>query len=366
MADAVNPRPLLAIALLATVALSGCVANSTNSDWAYSGTQIDAAKALGRTGAGIRIGVLDTGIDVTHPALEHLTDGDTDNGELMGFRDLIDNQHGKQFAHDDHGHGTHVIGIISAKGSPLIDKILYGGVNPIGGAPNAQLWVAKVCAKDPAGDQLETVCPDDAIRDALRWMSGQNLDIVTMSLGGPHRQTIIFPDATTNAVNLLIDRGVVVIASAGNDGSGADDVSSPADIPGVIAVGAIQEDGSVWSRSSRGSGNTCSQGSIIVPSSGRCPPHQKPEVVAPGVDIWSTWKDGVYARASGTSQAAPFVASAVALLLEAEQPLRNRDDVNALKQALMDSAKPVSGQHRPHDDAAGYGLIQTMALIEAY
>lgn len=370
MADAVTHRPLLTVVLLTVVAASGCIANDTNSDWAYQDTQIDAAKELGRTGTGIRIGVLDTGIDTTHPALSHLTDGETDNGELMGFRDLIADQHGLQYAHDAHGHGTHVIGIISAQGSPLSDKILYGGVDPVGGAPNAQLWVAKVCEQDPNAPDMETTCPQDAIVDALRWMRSQNLDIVTMSLGGPkwqpQNEEFILGEPGINAVNALINNGVVVIASAGNDGSGADDVSSPADIQGVIAVGAIQEDGSVWSRSSRGSDNTCSQGGVLVPSSGRCPPHQKPEVVAPGVDIWSTWKDGVYARASGTSQAAPFVASAVALLLEAEQPLQDRDDVVALKQAIMDSAKPVSGQHRPHDDAAGYGLIQATALIEEY
>ncbi len=358
-------RTVLLAALMLAVSLSGCVDTGTNSDWAFDDTQINAAKALGRSGQGVRVGVLDTGIDTSHYAFRHLTDGDRDNGELMGFRDYTNNQFGLSHAHDDHGHGTHVIGIISAKGSALSDKVLYGGINPVGGAPDVQLWVAKVCAEDPDSNNQETVCPDSAIQGALQWMQGQSLDIVTMSLGGEHQTQLIFQDATTQAINDLIDEGVVVIASAGNDGSSASDVSSPADIEGVIAVGSIDEEGRVSSRSSRGDNNDCSQNNVIVQDN-RCAPNQKPEIVAPGVDIWSTWTDGIYARASGTSQAAPYVASAIALLLQTETSLNNRADVMEVKQALMQSAKKVSGQHTPHDDAAGYGMLQAVDLIEAY
>ncbi len=363
--------------LLVVPAMAGCVATGgtgPNSVWAYDITEINDVKELGRTGKGIRVGVLDTGVDVTHFALQHLVDGDRNNGELVAFEDFVGGPSGKEVANDPHGHGTHVIGIMSAQGSPISDKILYGGVNPIGGSPHIQLWVARVCQQAEDGRDGETNCPSDAISDALAWMGDQQLDIVTMSLGGRHLQGIVFEDSMITAVNELIDDGVVVVAAAGNEGASADDVSSPADIPGVIAVGAINEDGRVATLSSRGDQTRCVQyADIVVPGqrpqcvqeSEREAPHQKPEVVAPGVDISSTWTNGIYARADGTSQAAPFVTSAIALALEAQPEFRTRADVENLKRALMDSARPVDGQFRPHDDGAGYGIIQAKALIEA-
>jgi len=182
--------------------------------------------------------------------------------------------------------------------------------------------------------------------------------------------------AMQSAIDDAIAQGVVVIAAAGNAGPNDTDVSTPGDIPDVISVGAIQQDGTVWSNSSRGNdaANPCrpvppSPLPLPVPlplPTSRCDPDKKPELVAPGVDILSAWAGDAYVRARGTSQATPFVTAAVALLLEGHAPLTSRDGVVALKRDLEATAAPIPGQVRPHDDAAGYGLLQAQAALDAY
>lgn len=349
----------VAVATLLAATMSGCFGEG-RSDWAYDVTQLSEASDRGLSGAGVRIGVLDTGIDVDHPSLDHLVDGDRDNGELLGFQDHIRDRFGVSEAYDDIGHGTHVIGIMAARGSSFGDKILYGGVDLKGGSPSALYYVAKVCDTQD--------CPTNAILDALAWMRQVGVDVVSLSLGGDREGPVIINDDIRNAIDSLIDRGTVVVASAGNDGDDGSDVNAPADIPGVIAVGAIDSDGRVADLSNRGENggfNTCR----TVPlggTVGRCDPNKKPEVVAPGIHILSAWTDGGYAHADGTSQAAPFVTSVVALMLEGRQPPRDRADVLALKEVLADTAQHVAGQQVPHDRAAGYGIVQAVAAIDAY
>ncbi len=356
--------PVAVALLMLSLAVSGCFGGESRTGWAYEITQINDANEAGRTGAGIRVGVLDTGINVDHASLDHLMDGSDANGELKGFRDYMDNEFGLDFAHDDNGHGTHVVGIMAARGSSFTDKLLYGGIDLQGGSPNILLYVAKVCGVLDSGD---AGCEPDAINRALDWMRTQEVDIVSMSLGGERTNPLQLGDATVNAVNALINTGVVVIASAGNDGPDNQDVNQPADIDGVIAVGAIQENGKVWSKSSRGSPseNTCTS-DLFGQSVGRCKPNQKPEIVAPGVGILSAWAGDAYVLADGTSQATPFVTSIVALMLEGEPKIGSRSGVMALKSALINSAKPVEGQQLPHDHAAGYGIVQAADAIAAY
>jgi serine protease AprX len=99
---------------------------------------------------------------------------------------------------------------------------------------------------------------------------------------------------------------------------------------------------------------------------GRCDPDKKPELVAPGVEVLSAWTEGNYVRATGTSQACPFVTSTVALLLEGRPDLTSRSEVERLKEVLEQTALHVGGQKTPHDDAAGYGIVQAKAAYDAY
>ncbi len=359
-------RPTLALALLVITMSAGCLGSEARSEWAYKTTQLDALYAEGLRGTGVVVAVLDTGVNVGHVSLKHLRDGNKDNGELIGFKDYINGKDGVENAYDDSGHGSHVVGIMSARGTSFGDKLTNGGVDLLGASPNIQLLVARVCSDD-AG------CAENRIDDAIRWAVGQGAGIISLSLGGPGSLGVLgevgpFQDDITREINAAIDRGIVVIASAGNDGPEANDVAFPAVISGVIAVGAINGDLRVASFSNHGSSsaNQCNQGSVLVPSSGRCAPNQKPEIVAPGTDVLSAWTGDSYVRASGTSQATPFVTSAIALLLEGKPALEDRSDVELVKKALKNSALAVEGQSRPHDDAAGYGILQAKAAVAAY
>jgi len=363
---------VLAVVLLP--ALAGCLGGQQRTEWAYDDAGLDALAATGRTGRGVTIAVLDTGINTRHPSLDHLVDDDPANGQLVAFRDFLGNAIGPNEAFDDAGHGSHVVGILAARGSSTKDKLVYGGIDLKGGAPDALFVVGRVC------DEL---CDAAILPDAVRWAVDQGADVISMSLGGQFSlgdlpQTV----ALQQAIDEAVDAGVVVVASAGNRGEdpSSEDVESPADMPGVIAVGAIGSDGRVAPFSSRGSAseNQCRVSTTPLPPvpvpglpststvTGRCHPDQKPELVAPGVDILSAWSGGDYVRASGTSQATPFVTAAIALLLQDRADLASRADVEALKEALVRSAAPVEGQTLPHDVAAGYGRLDAAAALRAY
>ncbi|HUR64013.1 MAG TPA: S8 family serine peptidase [Candidatus Thermoplasmatota archaeon] len=365
----------LTLALLALPALSGCVVvgGEARTEWAFDATQLSSAAAAGHTGAGVTVALLDTGINVHHNALKHLADGDLGNGELVGFQDFVNGRSGIANAYDDEGHGSHVGGIIAAQGSSLADKISYGGINLLGGAPHARILVAKVCGNAAQG------CLVEAIPQAVQWAVDNRAQVISLSLGSEGAAPLLArqsPQETAiiDAIGRAVARGVVVIAAAGNSGPSNSDVSTPADIQDVISVGATQRDGSVWSNSSRGNdaANPCRPLPptpiplpVPLPVS-RCDPNKKPELVAPGVDILSAWTGDSYVRARGTSQATPFVTATVALLLEGHPALNGRDGVMRLKQVLESTAAPVPGQARPHDVAAGYGLVQAMAALEVY
>lgn len=359
---------VLAVVLLLTLTLSGCLGGEARSEWAFEVTGLKDAYADGARGKDVVVAVLDTGINVDHPSLDHLRDGKKGNGELIAYRDFMGTGRTVADAADPNGHGTHVIGIMSARGSSFGDKLVNGGVDLLGASPGIQLAVAKVC--DDEG------CDPEILDDALRWAIGRGADIISLSLGGVELgliQTLQAPeqsriqDAIRDAIDDAIDRGIVVVAAAGNEqDDGASDVAFPATIEGVIAVGAMDKAGNVAGFSNHGDSqaNQCTGGGLF--QSGRCHPHMKPELVAPGVGILSAWSGDAYVRADGTSQATPFVTSVVALMIEASGPLDSRQDVNVLKRALMDTAKPLDGQARPHDNAAGYGVVQADAAIVAF
>jgi subtilisin family serine protease len=366
------PTALLATLAVLAFAGAGCLGGlggSGRTEWAYDDAQLDAVAAQGRTGAGVTVAFLDTGIDVRHPSLDHLRDGDRADGELVAFRDFLGSAQGAEDAFDDDGHGTHVAGILAARGSSRTDKL--GGIDLRGGAPSVLLVVGRVCSAD--------ACDPTILPLAIDWAVAQGADVVSLSLGGQFGLRDLLQERAIEAsVARAVDAGVVVIASAGNKGPDNTDVESPSQLPDVIAVGAVDRRGQVAAFSSRGddAGNPCS--SLLPlpgPLGGRCYPDQKPEIVAPGVDILSTWAGNAegspcagedYCVASGTSQATPFVTAAVALMLEGKGDLPGRAAVERVKQVLVDTAAPVEGQALPHDEAAGYGRLQAEAAIVAY
>jgi subtilisin family serine protease len=210
-------------------------------------------------GAGIKVAVLDTGGSDHAELAENIVI----NYDCTGHSDPMDRQ----------GHGTHVAGIIAAKDNDF-------GV--LGVAPEAKVYCMKVLDNNGRGGYA-------TIEAGLRKAMDEGVDIINMSLGAPGMPPESFHEVIREAYN----RGIFIIAAAGNDGQ---KVNWPAAYDEVIAIGAINENGDLTDFSSRG---------VEI------------SVIAPGDNIYSTWLNNGFAVLRGTSQAAPFVAGICALMLSA-------------------------------------------------
>ncbi|KAF0823254.1 S8 family peptidase [Cytobacillus firmus] len=231
---------------------------------------IQAPKVWSETkGKGIKIAVLDTGCDISHPDLKDRVTGgrnftDDDNSDPNSFKDY-------------NGHGTHVAGTIAA---------YENDAGVIGVAPEADLLIVKVLNKDGSG-QYEWIIK------GIHYAIEQNADIISMSLGGPADVPELH-----DAIKAAVNKNILVVCAAGNEGDG-DDSTDEFAYPGcyneVISVGAInlERDSSEFTNS-----------------------HNEIDLVAPGEGILSTFLNGKYATLSGTSMAAPHVSGALALIKE--------------------------------------------------
>lgn len=303
-------------------------------EWAFTMTQVADLRARGLDGSGEVVCLVDTGIERDHPALRAVP--------VLGWRDFVN---GRTSAYDDDGHGTSMAAILAARG-PLE-----------GVAPGVALLVAKVLDASGRGTsgslaQAVAFCADpDGDGDPRDGAS-----VISLSLAVTATDLPVGSDVAA-AVNAALERGIVVVASAGNDGLADDgDVQRPASIAGVLAVGAVDSFGAVARFSSMGS------------SVGRSDPDRKPELVAPGVDLLSAGRAGTYRLVSGTSISAAFVAGVVALLLQAHPALAGAGTyagVVAVKEALTATAAPGAGQAMPHDPRFGYGIVRAQAASDA-
>ena len=248
--------------------------------------QADKVWEAGITGKDVDVAVLDTGIHDEHPSLTIEKEVDY-TGE--GTDDL-------------HGHGTHVAGIIASTDST------YRGV-----AYDADLFNVKVLNKDGSGYGSDVI-------KGIEWSVDNGAEIISMSLGAevdPCDGT----DAISQAVDKAVNKGVVVVVAAGNSGPDSGTITSPGCSKKGITVGAVDDNDNVPSWSSRGSTDD-----------GRV----KPDLVAPGVGITSTWKDNSFKSLSGTSMSTPHVSGVAALLLEADPSLKPDEVKEALKTTALD------------------------------
>lgn len=280
--------------------------------------QIGAPVAWGSgyTGAGVIVGVVDTGVDQTHPDLA---------GKVIATENFVAPM--DPTLGDNIGHGTHVASTIAGTGAGSGGR--YRGV-----APDAQVVSAKVC--------FSVGCPDSAVIAGMEWaVLEAGATIVNMSLGGPDSEGI---DPMEEAVNrLTAEHGVLFVVAAGNSGPRSSTVSSPATAEAALGVAAVDKRDRIASFSSRGPRR---------PDFGI-----KPEVSAPGVDIVAalaaganigTPIDGIYTSLNGTSMATPHVAGAAALLKQRHPQW----DAQEIKAALIGSAK-FSPATNIFDEGAG-------------
>lgn len=255
----------------------------------------------GFRGRGMKIAILDTGIDPHHPDVA---------GRIAATATFVGSAY-----YDDNGHGTHVAS--TAAGNGAASGGLYVGV-----APEADLYIAKVLAADGSGMMSDVMA-------GIEWAVNQGAHVAGLSLGsnGPCDGT----DALSVTCDAAVERGVVLCVAAGNSGPARSSVGSPGCARQVITVGASDDSDQVASFSSRG-----------PTSDGRV----KPDLCFPGVDIVAARAAGTamgqvvdehYTSASGTSMATPHAVGAAALLLQANPSLTPRE----VKELLMRTARNI-------------------------
>ena len=277
---------------------------------------------LGGTGRGVRVGIIDTGVDYHHPAFGG---GFGPGTRVAGGDDLV-NHDGDPM--DDNGHGTHVAGIVAGNGGDVI-----------GMAIEATLYAYKVLDANGSGFVSTVIAGLERCADPDQDPStDDHLDVVNMSLGGYGGSP---DDAICRAVDALDSLGTLVVTAAGNAGV-LFSILEPAIARGAIAVGAASRADTTIYFSSRGPGPD------FAP---------KPDLLAPGDAIVSAALGGGRVAMSGTSMAAPHVAGAAAMLLQLHRDWTHEEARAALTEGARDVGRPVYEQ--------GAGLLDAFAAATA-
>lgn len=270
------------------------------------------------TGKGVRIGVIDTGIDYMHEAFGR---GFGPGFKVAGGSDFVNNDPDPR---DDNGHGTHVAGIIA--GSSALLKSM---------APDAQLLAYKVLDAAGNGNTSSVIA---AIEQAIK----DSVDIINLSLGTTGGDP---DDILSCAVDGTVEAGIVVVVAAGNEGDYGT-ITSPGAAREALTVGAVDSKNSVASFSSKGPSNRIYG--------------IKPDVVAPGESIFSAKMDGGYISMSGTSMAAPYVAAVAANLREIHPLWSAREIRSGILAATGDLHLPVFVQGEGRLDTSKVSSLQTL------
>ncbi len=256
------------------------------------------------TGNGIRVAILDTGIDQNH---EDLT--------VAGGETTVDDTH---WGSDGSGHGTHVAGTVAA---------LDNTIGVVGVAPDVSLYAVKVLSDAGSGTVASVVA-------GIEWAVGEGIPVLNMSLGGSSDSQTL-----RDACDAAYGAGHLLVASAGNNGNPGgrgDNVGYPARYASVIAVGSSTQNDTRSSFSSTG---------------------PDVELIAPGSSILSTLPGDEYGTYSGTSMASPHVAGVAALTWAANNELSHSD----VRQILRDTAEDLGLS----SNQQGYGLARADLAVAA-
>ena len=235
----------------------------------YGVTMIQAKNMWSESsrGEGINIAVIDSGCDMNHESLKE---------NIVFVRNFTDeDKKNPNIVIDRVGHGTHVAGIIAANGN---------NNTVVGVAPWANLYILKAIDRTGSGKVSWVI-------NAINYAVEKKVDIISMSLGMPNNDPKL-----EKAIKLAVNNNILVVCAAGNEGdgnSGDYEYSYPASYVDVISVGAVDK---------KGVPASFSNANLVV------------DLVAPGVDVVSTYPNNQFASLSGTSMAAPHVSGSLALL----------------------------------------------------
>ena len=301
--------------------------------------KVPALWAQGYTGAGSVVCSFDTGVDGDHPMLASKWRGNAGGPAINNWF----GPRGDSLPYDNLGHGSHTMGVMVGS----------NGSDTIGVAPGAK-WIAAAVVDQ--GANFTTTIAD--ILSAFDWALNPdgNLattddipDVINNSWGVPNT---IYSDCNNTfwtAIDNVEAAGIVTIFAAGNEGPNPMTIRNPADRASsplnAMSVGAVDPATlAIADFSSRGPSD-CS-GAI------------KPEIVAPGISIYSSYKDGTYKTMSGTSMAAPFISGLVALMRQ----YNPNATVEEIKNAFIQSARDLGPIGE--DNAYGHGLVDASKLLQ--
>jgi subtilisin family serine protease len=269
------------------------------------------------------VAVLDTGADLTHPELQGKFVQHANFVDLEGLdtKDFIGHFRGADSdVTDEVGHGTHVSGIIAARGLRMDEGV----------APDCSLVAVRVLATMIRDGRRYGAGIVDNINRGIKYaVDTAGAQVINMSLGIKHEGGAL-PHA--DIIRYALSRNVTVVAASGNDGS--PERYYPGALPGVCAVGAVTAEGAVTTFTSYGAHIMC---------------------VAPGTNIYSSFANHGYAVASGTSQASPFVAGSVALMKSYGRDQGAELANSTISDLLERTSDKVDNQLR--NERAGYGLV---------
>lgn len=266
-----------------------------------------AAKNKGRN---IKIAILDTGISVEHPEFNF--------GKITQINILSGNSN----ANDTDGHGTHIAGIIAAQ-----------GINIIGVAPDVDLLVIKISETSDVWDIENLISGIQHAIDA-------KADIISIS--GEFNSKTGDLDALKNKIKEATDKGIITVASAGNNFNDFPVESYPAAFDECISVGSIQIDGTRADSSSHST---------------------KLDVVAPGDQIYSTWTGTSYNTDSGTSMAAPFVSGVIAVLKSYARTTFQKELTPSEIQIILGKSADDAGDIG-FDTSYGFGVVNPLKALK--